>query len=269
MFVFFGLVAVAGTAYLQALRLDAAVPRGGDPAGCADHRDPRRQQPARHPHRHGRRQADARGRARRARGPRASSALLLGRVVLRAGDAVPRLARGLDADGRPGDPLTPFVAAAAAHAADRRRPLLRTVRGFGEPPGAQPRAQGDRPALAGLLAAVRPGPRAQRASCRAVARDLVRPGVHRVRVPFRVPFQTAAGTWTARESWLLAVRGRGRAAGLGRGGARGRRPTARCSTALFDELVATGLAPSTGTRGPGRDRRARLFAARSTARAST
>lgn len=29
--------------------------------------------------------------------------------------------------------------------------------------------------------------------------------VHRVRVPFRAPFATAAGTWTARDSWLLRV----------------------------------------------------------------
>ena len=29
--------------------------------------------------------------------------------------------------------------------------------------------------------------------------------VHRVRVPFRAPFRTAAGTWEVRESWLLRL----------------------------------------------------------------
>jgi len=36
---------------------------------------------------------------------------------------------------------------------------------------------------------------------------------HRVRVPFRVPFATAAGTWAARDSWILVLRdGAGRPA---------------------------------------------------------
>ena len=65
-FMFFGLVAVAGTAYLQALRFDALFLVVGDPAGRADHGDPRGQQPARHPDRHRGRQADARGGARQA-----------------------------------------------------------------------------------------------------------------------------------------------------------------------------------------------------------
>lgn len=32
------------------------------------------------------------------------------------------------------------------------------------------------------------------------------PVVHRVRVPFRAPFDTAAGRWTARESWIVVLR---------------------------------------------------------------
>ena len=63
-FVFFGLVAVAGTAYLQAGRLEPLFVVAADPGRGADDRDPRRQQPARHPDRRRGRQADARGRAR-------------------------------------------------------------------------------------------------------------------------------------------------------------------------------------------------------------
>ena len=67
-FVFFGLVAVVGTAYLQTGRLEALYWAVGDPRGRADHGDPRRQQPARHPDGHRRRQAHACGDAGRARG---------------------------------------------------------------------------------------------------------------------------------------------------------------------------------------------------------
>ena len=63
-FVFFGLVAVAGTAYLQAGRLDPLFVGRGDPGRGADDGDPRGQQPARHPDRYAGRQADAGGRAR-------------------------------------------------------------------------------------------------------------------------------------------------------------------------------------------------------------
>ena len=48
-FVFFGLVAVVGTAYLQTGRLEALYWAAAIPRGRADHGDPRRQQPARHP----------------------------------------------------------------------------------------------------------------------------------------------------------------------------------------------------------------------------
>ena len=40
-------------------------------------------------------------------------------------------------------------------------------------------------------------------------------GVRRVRVPFRVPFQTAAGTWAARESLIVELRSESGARGLG------------------------------------------------------
>jgi o-succinylbenzoate synthase len=40
-------------------------------------------------------------------------------------------------------------------------------------------------------------------------------GVRRVRVPFRVPFETAAGTWTARESLLVELRSDEGARGVG------------------------------------------------------
>ena len=63
-FLFFGLVAVVGTAYLQAGRARAGLPRGGDPGRRPDDGHPRRQQPARHPDRHAGRQADAGGHPR-------------------------------------------------------------------------------------------------------------------------------------------------------------------------------------------------------------
>ncbi|HYO44082.1 MAG TPA: enolase C-terminal domain-like protein [Candidatus Limnocylindrales bacterium] len=64
-----------------------------------------------------------------------------------------------------------------------------------------------------------------------------------VLVPFRAPFETAVGTWTARESWLLRlVREDGRA-GWGEAALEdaGDAPVLE---ALFEELVATGLAPA-------------------------
>ena len=40
-------------------------------------------------------------------------------------------------------------------------------------------------------------------------------GVRRVRVPFRVPFETAAGTWAARESLIVELRSEAGARGVG------------------------------------------------------
>jgi L-Ala-D/L-Glu epimerase len=67
--------------------------------------------------------------------------------------------------------------------------------------------------------------------------------VHRVRVPFRVPFPTAAGTWSARESWLLRLAAEDGRPGWGEAVLEDEadRPVLE---ALIDELVATGLAPS-------------------------
>ena len=67
--------------------------------------------------------------------------------------------------------------------------------------------------------------------------------VHRVRVPFRVPFRTAAGTWSERESWLLRLAAEDGRLGWGEAALEDEagRPVLE---ALFDELVATGLAPS-------------------------
>lgn len=41
------------------------------------------------------------------------------------------------------------------------------------------------------------------------------PVVRRVRVPFRAPFVTAAGPWTARESWVVMLRGQDGRVGVG------------------------------------------------------
>ena len=125
-FIFFGLVAVVGTAYLQALRFERALRRGGDPGGRPDHGDPRGQQPARHPDR----------RARRASG----------RWPWRWGGARRRWSTGSCSPLAFAVPVVLLVAghgnrpAAAARA--RRRssaPLLRTVRGFARAAAAQRR----------------------------------------------------------------------------------------------------------------------------------
>jgi len=64
-----------------------------------------------------------------------------------------------------------------------------------------------------------------------------------VLVPFRAPFETAAGTWTARESWLLRLEREDGRVGWGEAVLEdaGDAPVLE---ALFDELVATGLPPA-------------------------
>jgi o-succinylbenzoate synthase len=64
-----------------------------------------------------------------------------------------------------------------------------------------------------------------------------------VLVPFRAPFETAAGTWTARESWLLRLEREDGRSGWGEAVLEdaGDAPVLE---ALFDELVATGLPPA-------------------------
>ena len=72
-------------------------------------------------------------------------------------------------------------------------PLLRTVRGVRRAAGAEPRAQGDRAAVAGLRAAVRGRAGRRRDPGRDAIASL---RADRVRVPFRRPFPVAAGMWT-------------------------------------------------------------------------
>jgi len=71
----------------------------------------------------------------------------------------------------------------------------------------------------------------------------VKAAVSFVLVPFRAPFETAAGTWTARESWLLRLEREDGRAGWGEAVLEdaGDAPVLE---ALFDELVATGLPPA-------------------------
>lgn len=57
-------------------------------------------------------------------------------------------------------------------------------------------------------------------------------GVRRVRVPFRVPFETATGSWTARESLIIELRSEEGARGLGEAPI-----DASHSTAVLEELV--------------------------------
>ena len=64
-----------------------------------------------------------------------------------------------------------------------------------------------------------------------------------VLVPFRAPFETAAGTWTARESRLLRLEREDGRAGWGEAVLEDA-GDAPVLDALFDELVATGLPPA-------------------------
>lgn len=67
--------------------------------------------------------------------------------------------------------------------------------------------------------------------------------VRRVRVPFRAPFETAAGTWAARESWLLRVAREDGRTGWGEAVLEAEEDVTVLE-ALFDELAAAGLPPS-------------------------
>ena len=108
-FVFFGLVAVIGTTYVQTADLGVARALRRRRHRRPGLRDPRRQQPARHPHRHRRRQAHPRRSARRRAHP----------LPLR-----PAGRRGRGSRGRRGRRGHDVVGAARARLPrpDRRRP---------------------------------------------------------------------------------------------------------------------------------------------------
>jgi L-alanine-DL-glutamate epimerase-like enolase superfamily enzyme len=67
--------------------------------------------------------------------------------------------------------------------------------------------------------------------------------VTRVRVPFRVPLVTAAGTWRSRDSWLMCVTAPDGRTGWGEAVAEAPEAAAVLE-ALLDDLATTGLPPS-------------------------
>jgi L-alanine-DL-glutamate epimerase-like enolase superfamily enzyme len=89
--------------------------------------------------------------------------------------------------------------------------------------------------------------------------------VHRVRVPFRAPFTTAARTWLTRDSWLLRVEDPDGRAGWGEAVLE-EDADARVLEAVLAELAAAGLPPSKAlvsrAGAPGRAFRAALDGAR-------
>ena len=174
-FLFFGIVAVAGSFFVQVehLRLGGVRARGaGRPARLGD---PRRQQRPRHRHRPPRRQAHARGAAR----PRRARASCTRRwSTARTCSSPVTWVFG---------PLKPWVLLAVADAAGRRpgrprraQPHRRAV--------AQRRTGPDRDAAAGVLRAALRGPAAQP----------VRVGIHPVNARLRAPFVSAQGAVDAR-----------------------------------------------------------------------
>ena len=80
-------------------------------------------------------------------------------------------------------------------------------------------------------------------------------GVRRVRVPFRVPFETAAGTWAARESLIVELPLRGRRArgggGADRRGARDGGPRAPSSSGCSTDRTTACPRTSATRSGPG------------------
>ena len=196
-FVFFGLVAVGGTAYLQAGRLEplfiaAAIPVGALTTAILVVNN-LRDIPT-----------DA------AAGKR-TLAVVLGRratvieyaAVAGGGVVVPvALAIG----GRGITVLLPVLAAPLASPVAADRPHLQRA------PPAQPRAQGDRPAGADLQPAVRRRAGARERRRVTTARALV---ADRVRIPFRRPFATASGMWVERDAWIIRLFDRDGRVGLG------------------------------------------------------
>ncbi len=201
-FIFFGLVAVAGTAYLQTLTLEplylaAAVPPGALITAILvvnNLRDIPTDT-----------EAGKRTLARRDRGacdPGRVRAAPRGRV--RGAHAAPILVVDCrHAVGWIRGPRRHRCRAPPAHPA-ARAPAAREGLRVWRAPGAQSRPQGNRPALALARAPVRPRARARG---RHRWRSVLMPSMEitRVRVPFRAPFTNAARTWTARDSWLVKV----------------------------------------------------------------
>ena len=124
-FVFFGLVAVVGTTYVQTEALVVAGAGRRRRHRRAGLRDPGGQQPARHPHRHRGRQADPRRAARRPRAPGA-----LRRPRRRRG----RRRRARRRRSRRGGPWS--GSASCGRAARRRAPCSAVPRGRDLVPGA-------------------------------------------------------------------------------------------------------------------------------------
>ena len=239
-FVFFGLVAVAGTAYLQALRFDALFLVAAIPPGALitailvvnNLRDIPTDTAA------GKRTlAVVLGRSR----TQAEYGALLGVAFV-----VPMLlVLAWFAGWTPGAAPAPLLPAVLLPllTLPMASPLLARVRGVRRAARAQPRAQGHGAAVARLLAAVRAGARAGRRLDRGAGRVTATARVDRVWLPFRTPIETAAGTWTGRASWLLRLEDDDGRAGWGEAllDDPADEPVLE---ALLDDLVATGLPPS-------------------------
>ena len=207
-FVFFGLVAVVGTAYLQAA---AARRRCSSPRRCPPGAlitailvvNNLRDIPT-----------DTRGRQAHARGDARASAATQGSGCALAGGGLRRRRVLLGGRGLVRGPLLAPARAAAARsaaAAVADRPRVHRA------PGAQPGAQGDG-------AARRCWSRCcSRSGWRRVALDdddRARSTRDKVLVPFQRPFPTGTGMWLGARGVDHPPRGRGRAGGRGRGGAR-------------------------------------------------
>ena len=189
------------------------------------------------------RQADAGGACSGARRTQAEYGALLGVAYVVPMLLVAGLDRRLDARRRPA-PLLPLVLLPLL-TLPMANPLLAKVRGFDGAARAQPRAQGHRAAGARVRrccsgwgwrwpALVTHGTRGVSGASRASGGSTCRSGR---------PVETAVGTWTGRDSWLLRIEDADGRVGWGEAllDDPGDAPVIE---ALFDELVANGLPPS-------------------------
>ena len=186
-FLFFGFVAVVGTAYLQAGRVEplfwvAAVPVGALTTAILVVNNLRDIPTDRRP---------GSGRSRSMLGVRRTRLEYAGAPAGRVRGAGGARGGRARAAGPPARARTADRVAAAADRPDLHRAAP-----------AEPRAQGHGPARARLRAAVR-GRAGDRGRDRMTAvRTLV---ADRVRIPFRRPFATATGMWVEREAWILRL----------------------------------------------------------------